>query len=321
MKKLILTVLPLLLIAGCKNNKNTGGSLDDLPVDITNLGITCPVGAPAYAFYNEANNPNFQTNGVPANIIASMTEAVGSKFVVIDTNSGVNAIKNGAPYKIAASLTFGNFFIAATGNDDNDTMDPGDSIVMFGGTNGIPNLLFHYLYGDTYDSEIKWVNGVSDAAPCLISGKYNGTEPVKYVFIAQPALTTALSKNANASVYVDVQEAYKTKSGGKEMVQASIFVKNVTNKRVSEEYLAKLRTDVEAAVANPDVITEAFSGLDAKTLGTKYGVDPAVAVAVLKNNNGLGLGFKPAWQNKENIDAFLHDVQGSEVTSEEIYFK
>ena len=318
MIKIVLSIIPFLLMCGCKNNNSS--DLGDLPVSTDNLGILSPVGAPAYAFYKEARNPNFETNQSPDSIVSSMTKLGDKKIVVIDTTSGIDAIKAGAPYKLAANLTFGNFFIAATGKDDNDTMDPGDKIVLFN-KNGLPDQLFHYLYGNDYDEGIEYVtNGVGDAAKCLIKSKNEVTgSEIKYVFIAQPALTGALKQNTSASVYANVQNLYKEKTGGKELVQASLFVKNTLYKKIADQYLEELKGNIEAAVSNPDVITQEFEGLD--TLSTKYGVAPSLAVAVLKNNNGLGLGFKSAYQNKENIDAFLANVQGKEATNEEIYYK
>ena len=306
MKKYILLAIPLLLLGGCKK---------------ANLTIISPTGAPAYAFYKEANNSNFETNADPKNIVAMMTDAGGKDLVVIDTTSGVKAIANGAPYKLAASLTFGNFFIASTGNDNNETMDPGDKIVLFN-EKGTPDLLFHYLYGNTYDADIEYVTNVQDAAKCLISKKNAATgNDIKYVFIAQPVLTNALAKNTSAKVYANIQDAYKEKSGGKSLIQASLFVKDKANKNTVKSYLKNLEKNVNDVIANPDLITEAFQGLDAEAISTKYGVATELAVNVLKNNNGLGLGYKSGLENKDNIDAFLKEVQGLNETSEEIYFK
>ena len=320
MKKLALLVLPMLLLSGCANNKTNNKSNSSEPV-LQDLKILCPTGAPAFAFYKHGKNSNFETNTDPKNIVAMMNKNSEKQLIVIDTVSGVKAIQNGAPYKLAATLTFGNFFIASTGKDDNNTMDPGDKIVLFG--QGItPDLLFHHLYGDTYDSGIEYVTNVQDAAKCLIQGKnlVTGNE-IKYVFIAQPVLLNALAKNANAAKYVDVQEAYKAKSGGKELIQASVFVKNDADDYSVNHYLDALKNDIDAAIDNPEIISETLSYLSAEEATAKYGVAPAMAVNALKDNNGLGLGFKKSLEIKSDIDAFLKDVQNLEATSEEIYYK
>ena len=306
MKKLALLALPILLLSACQRKET--------------IHIICPTGAPAFAFYKYGNDANFETNTDPKNIVAMMNKSSDKQFVVIDTVSGVKAIKNGAPYKMASTLTFGNFFIASTGKDDNGIMDPGDKIVLFG--QGItPDLLFHYLYGDTYDSGVEYVTNVQDAAKCLIAGKNQVTgSDIKYVFIAQPVLLNALAKNTNAAKYVDVQEAYKEKSGGKKLIQASLFVKNGTVSKSANKVLNDIKDDVNAALENPEVISETLSYLSAEEANAKFGVAPAMAVSALKDKNGLGLGFEKSSAIKADIDAFLKDVQNLEATSEEIYY-
>ena len=286
--------------------------------------IVCPTGAPAFAFYNFANKDNFETNSTPSNIVSMMSSASSVDVVVIDTVSGIKAINNGAPFKIAASITFGNFYIASTGNDIDGHMDVGDKIVLFG-EKQTPDLLFHYLYGDTYDSGIEFVTNVQDAAKCLISGKNAVTSSiVDYVFVAQPVLFNALQKNPKASKYVDVQEEYKTKSGGKSLVQASIFVRSTISKVKEKDSLNRLlyqiEDDVLDALDNPDLISEALKDLTTEEVQAKYGVASEIAVSVLKDGNGLGLGFKPAASIKENIDSFI-SLFSLENTNEEIYYQ
>ena len=307
MKKAILLLIPALMLAGCTNDNDR------------DFKIVCPTGAPAYAFYNYANKSNFETNSVPSNIVAMMSSASDKDVVIIDTVSGIKAINNGAPFKLAASITFGNFYIAATGNDDNGVMDAGDKIVLFG-EHQTPDLLFHYLYGDTYDAGIEFVTNVQDAAKCLISGKNQVTSStVDYVFVAQPVLFNALQKNEKASQYVNVQEAYKEKSGGKSLVQASIFVKETIKEKNSlYRLLDSIEKDINDAVANPDLIADGLKDLSQEEVTAKYGVASQVAVAVMKNNNGLGLGFKAGIEIKDEIDSFI-SLFSLENTNEEIY--
>lgn len=307
MKKAILLLIPLLMLTACTNDKDR------------DFKIVCPTGAPAYAFYNYANKSNFETNSVPSNIVAMMSSTSDKDVVVIDTVSGIKAINNGAPFKLAASITFGNFYIASTGNDENGVMDEGDKIVLFG-EHQTPDLLFHYLYGSNYDSSIEFVTNVQDAAKCLISGKNAITgSTVDYVFVAQPVLFNALKKNEKASLYVNVQDAYKEKSGGKSLIQASIFVKETIREKNSlYRLLDSIEKDVNNAIENPDLISEGLKDLSTEEVTAKYGVASEVAIAVLKDNNGLGLGFKNSMDIKDQIDSFI-SLFSLENTNEEIY--
>ena len=292
MKKLILLAIPALLLTACQDKTKT-------------INIIAPVGAPAFAFYKYGHAENFETNSVPDNVVTSMTKASSKTVVVIDTVSGVQAINKGAPYKIAANITFGNFYLTSTGHDANGVMEPGDKVVLFG-QNKTPDLLFHYLYGNEFDSGVEYVKAVSDAAGVLATGQNAVTgHDIDYVFMAQPAVFATLPKNPTASIYANLQDVYKTKSGGKEMVQASVFIKNSLEKEVGEQFLESLKGDIEEAIATPDVIKDSLADIDDQTVMSVYGTKAQVATAVTKNGNGLGLGFKKALDNKENIESFL----------------
>ncbi len=285
-----------------------------------NLTILTPTGAPALAFYNYLESDSFQSNSTPLNIVSSMTEN-GSDIVVIDTIKGVQTINSGAPYKLAATITFGNFYIASTGNDEDNIMDKDDTIILFG-QNQTPDLLFHKIYGEGYN--IEYVTNVQDAAKCLVTGtNMISKSVVDYVFIAQPALYTVLN-NANAatfgkaSIYANVQEEYK-KITDKDLVQASIFVNNNSDSKVIKSFLKDLENDINSLLDEPSLLSEKID-YNNQELTTKYGVQFAACEKLLKENNSIGLGYKVAIENKNNIDAFI-SLFNMETTDEEIYFK
>ena len=307
MKKLPLLAIPMFLLGACGTKQTS------------ELKIICPTGAPAFAFYNYAENKNFETNTVPKNIVSMMTKASEKTAVVIDTVSGIQAINKGAPYKLAANITFGNFYLCSTGHDENETLDANDRIVLFG--QGItPDLIFHYVYGDTYNANIEYVDGATDAKTVLETSKNLATgHDIDYVFLAQPAVFAALKTNTNAKVYANMQELYKTKSGGKEMIQASIFIKDNLKKEVADEFLTSIKNDINAVIEQPTLITEKLGSLDEQEMMSLYGTKPQVAMAVTKAGNGLGLGYKNAKENKDNIDAFI-SLFSLEKTDEKIYY-
>lgn len=287
-------------------------------VDHSSLKIICPTGAPSLAFYNTLN---FETNSTPSNIVSMMNGNSNYDVVVIDTVSGIKAINNGANFKIAATITFGNFYIASTGNDENNIMDKDDTIILFG-QNQTPDLLFHKIYGEGYN--IEYVTNVQDAAKCLVTGtNMISKSVVDYVFIAQPALYTVLN-NANAatfgkaSVYANVQEEYK-KITDKDLVQASLFVNNNSDLKVIKSFLKDLENDINSLIDEPSLLSEKID-YNNQELTTKFGVQFAACEKLIKENNSIGLGYKSAIENKNNIDEFI-SLFNMENTDEEIYFK
>ena len=317
-KYFIPLIIASMTLVGC-NAKNSSSEVKEF--DRTSLSIITPTGAPALAFYNYAGLSNFETNSVPTNIVGIM--AAGQKDVaVLPTNAGIQAIKGkNAPYQIAATITFGNFYIASMGNDADNEMNAGDKILLFQKGN-VPDKIFHYVYGDAFDSSIYYVNAVSDAAAALISGSFTDAESGEsvvpnYVMVAEPVLTNVLSKKENVQVYADVQAKYKEKSGNKELFQASVFVKNTLEKELVTSFLSSLKDDVESAIADPSKLS---AGMAKESAAQEvFGVAPQMAENVLKKNNGMGLGFKYAKENKDAIETFLalFDIKDLD---EKIYF-
>lgn len=281
-----------------------------------NITILTPTGAPALAFYNYLESDSFESNSTPLNIVSSMTEK-GSDIVVIDTIKGVQTINNGAPYKLAATITFGNFYIASTGNDDNNTMDKEDEIVIFG-KGQTPDKVFNLIYGSDYN--LNYVASVQEANKCLVSGKTLDLEKeVDYVFIAQPVLTNALEKNQNASIYANIQEEYK-KVTGKGLIQASVFVKDSLSKNDTKNFLKSLNNDINDLLEDPNLLNEATKSMNQQIISTKLGVATPLAIKTLNNNNSIGLGFKYACENKEDINNFI-SLFNLEINDEKIYQK
>ena len=288
----------------------------------TALSVVTPTGAPALAFYNYAGLNNFETNSNPANIIAYMA-AESKDFVVLPTNAGVKAIiDNNLPYKLAATITFGNFYLVSMGNDDDENgMDAGDTILLFQ-KNNVPDRIFHYIYGTDLNDAIHYVNAVSDAAQAAMTGSFSDpddglTYTPNYVLLAEPVLTNVLSKKQNVSVYADIQAKYKEVSNNKEIFQASVFVRNAAGKENTDSFLNCLKKDIEGAIADPSKMVEGLNR-DASPAET-FGVAPAMAESVLRKNNGMGLGFKYAKENKEAIETFLSIFNLRDI-DEKIYY-
>jgi hypothetical protein len=323
MKKILSILLILALFCGCASKQE---EVVDEDVDLSSTKILCPAGAPALAFYKEAANENFST-GDASSILPELKGSGDVDIIVIDTVNGIKALNAGANYKLAATLTFGNFYIVSTGHDDDGVMDADDYIVVFS-QGATPDLVFHYLYGDQYDAGIHYVQAVSDASVCAIKGiniaddSHSADEDpyVDYVMIAEPALSAAMSKNENLSVYANVQDLYAEKSNGLSMIQASVFVSN--NYAYGKEFLSQLESDINEVLANPDLFSSAISdaGLGDDEFKDLFGVANVNLATKVLTSNSIGLGFKMAYDNKEAIDNFvsLFDLG---TTSEEIYFQ
>ncbi len=319
MKKIVTLLLAVLLLGACAGNRQE--TVEEMKVE--DLTIVTPKGAPVLAFYDQISNGNYTRVTADA-INALWTGDNSPDVIVVDLSSGVNAIRNGAEYRLAAIITFGNFYLASTGNDEDGTLNEGDTVVLFGTEKMLPNRIWHYLYGDTFDDTLKYEADVQTAAADLTAGADLEGTPVDYVFVAQPALFGALKNNENAKVYADIQEEYRNKSG-MNMIQAAVFMKNSVPQATGETFLENLQDSIEKAIDDPELLAEGLSVYAEEEATAQYGFNPKVIVNVFKQKNAsginaMGLGFKKAFDIKADIDAFLN-VLGLEETSEEIYFR
>lgn len=323
MKKLLTLIAAVTLLTSCGTPKASSKE-EAKEYDRSTLSVITPTGAPALAFYKYANQTNFETNANPAEGIIPQMVTGKKDVVVLPTNAGIQAIVNKkAEYQIAATITFGNFYLLNMNNDENKTLDANDTILLFQKGN-VPDKVFHYVYGNDYDANVHYVSAVSDAAAAVNAGQFVDAESGKnvvpnYVLLAQPVLQTVLTKNADKgyAVYADMQAKYKEKSDNKALFQASVFVKTSVNKDTAKAFLESLKADINNAISNPDVINDSLK--DVTEVQTVYGIAPAMATAVTKNNNGMGLGFEYAKDNKAAIENFLKlfNIEG---LNEEVYF-
>ena len=139
---------------------NQFGSIDDSvffvsnperllePVSYSDLKILAPTGAPSVALYDFCDNPNFETTTNPSTGLIPQFKTNNYDVIIAPTQGGLTQIvKQNAAYKIAATITYGNFYIVATGHDDNGVLDNGDKVLIFQ-ENDLAGKLFKYTYSD-----------------------------------------------------------------------------------------------------------------------------------------------------------------------------
>ena len=319
-KALILTALSGLLLTGCKITLfgRTFKFFEKKESNTIDQKIVVPTGAPAIAMSAFAMTKNFETVTDPSTIVPMM--ASGQVDVaVLPTNVGATAITvKQVPFKILCTITFGNFYLASTGHDDDGIMDADDYIVSFQ-KGAVPDKIFHYIHGDEFDNALHYVSGAADAAKCLKTGKNMSDENavVDYVLLAEPAMTNVLKTTPTASVYEDLQSEYKEKSGGLLLPQASVFVKSsLDQETVMEGIYEALSKSVDEMVADTKVMTTLMNMVsDPETV---FGVKPEVAAEVTQNGNKMGLGCKLASTIKNDINNFLQIFGVSELKDENI---
>ncbi len=290
---------------------------------VLDLNVAAPKGAPAVALYKYVTDTEkVEVNATPSNVVAYLDGNSNKDIVIVPTNAGVTSIiKKNSPFKLASTVTFGNLFLAATGNDENGTLDADDYVAIFQ-SNNVPGKTFSYVTSDLALTNVHEIDEqTNSAAQCLISGKNSSDDnaSVDYVLIAEPALVTAMKKNQKASIYLNLQEEYKEKSGDKPLMQASVFVSNSADEEKVDAFLLQLEKDVEEFMAETSII-DAYLGEESEEfVKSKFGANLEDLKSMTENGNRMGLGYAEAHENKSAIDNFV-SLWGINETSEEIYY-
>ena len=320
-KKLLLIPLIALLCACSNDEPKTDDNPSDNPAPAAErtLSLITPTGAPAVAMsYLAASTSDKVTLETTANPSLLKGYFAGKNYdvIVAPTDVGVKAIQEGCDYKLAATITSGNFYLVSTGLDENNTLDSDDSIVLFQ-QNGLPDKIFHYVYGDAFNSNITYVTNVAVAGTVYAAKEVTNADgvkvPVDYVLLAEPKLT-ALKITTGIT---DLSAAFAAKSQTSKVFQASIFVINNKEPEVGN-FLKDAKANIEEMLADTNKITENMSKKDDPA--TFFGIAPQAAKNITNKNNGLALTYLDAYENKDAIIQYM-DILGVKNVNEEVFYK
>lgn len=299
MKKIAFTVsLFVLTLASCggtSSSSSSTSSIEDLNYDFS---IISPTGAPTAALYQYASSTFLDTNSTATNVAAQF-QTSNYDVIVFDSLKGIAQMTNAetpAPYKLARIITKGNYYLVSIDKAEGSQPTTDDLIINFG-INGTPDTVYRQLYPDVVSNTV-YVTSVSDALTALTTGMYDQT-PVDYVFIAQPALYSALN-NTSAATYgkikivANIQTAWEAKTGQTGFPQAGIFVRNdvyAAHPKAFEAFLGGIDEAIETAIDDPDTVVDALNDYGTPTeQAARFGFNASVFAGVQDNGaNGLGL--------------------------------
>ena len=311
MRKPLLFIPTIALITSC------GGTNPSLRQ--TDLKIISPVGAPAVAMYNFVNGLHTVLN--PAQELLPEFGNNNYDVIVAPAKGGLTKIvKAGANYQMAAVVTFGNFALVSTGKDDDGVLNAGDNVLIFQKAD-IPGAVFDFLYGDkelnVYDvSDVSFTVGPLNTGTVTIG---NDTIELDYIFSAYPVI----SNLKKTSLVVErASDAFASKTNGKRIIQAAIFINKNLSREKADEFLSLLEQDMSSAVNDPNNIVTTFNlfGGESEQKNT-FGVAAKAVYDAMIDNNGLGLGYQRAKDAQDEINYFINDILKTNLQlNEEVYY-
>ena len=268
------------------------------PVEEITIRTISPAGAPTLAFYDQGNNENFATNSTPSNVLAEL-QTNYYNAVVFDSINALKSIKNNdLDFKLAKLITGGNFYLASINKAEGEMPSADDVVVSFG-ENLIPDLVYRQLseYWDI-DNTPYYVPSVSEALGVLKTGVY-ASNPVDYVFIAQPALNIAINDQTaatfgNVKVVKNIRAEWEEYTGQTAIPQAGLFIRTShyeLNPTVFEDYIEAMVDRIDVAIDDPATAKAALDAFgDAQAQAAKFGFNSNIMLTTQSAGaNGFGL--------------------------------
>ena len=313
MKLQYLSIIMVAALAGCHEQQNP-------QLRKVDLKIISPIGAPAVAMYNFANGLDTVTS--PQDELIPQFNVGDYDIIVAPAKGGLTKIvKQHVNYKLAAVVTLGNFGLVKV-NENDEQLSSGDKVLFFQETD-IPGLVFKYLYGDL-GLETYTVANAQLTASALKTGVFKPDESttvnLDYVFSAEPMITNS---GVASQVIERAADAFETKTGGKKIIQAAVFVNNATSTTKINKFLDLLESDITSGLENPKNFQKTMKlvGGDDEQMQL-FGYTSTTVYNSMKNYNGLGLGFIRASEYKEEIEYFVNDILNSGLTiTDEAYYQ
>ncbi len=306
MRKLICILLILFVFAGCSTNVEDGSSevsgseISQDNVELSELSILCPTGAPSFAFAHEVQENDKLEFVDGTDLLQAAFVNKEYDVIIAPSNLGAMLAKKGASdYKIAAILTWGNLYVIGT---NEEALDEG-RIATFGEA-AVPQKIWDTVKGSLdIDFAEEYYNSASDVQTALIGGSY------QVGLIAEPAATATITKakqsDLELSVLLDLQELWQNTTGFEGgYPQAAIFVLEENYKADQESYDALFEriASYSQSVTNSDK-SDLIADIDL-TGADAFGIASSAIVA--KTWDKMNIRFAYAKDHEENLKSFLN---------------
>ncbi len=271
--------------------------------DEKTLNVMVPNGAPALSqikvehAMHGVENPRYDVEVVygPEPLVSAFGSE-SHEIIIAPLNLGAKLYtKADAPYQFAATITWGNLYLAS--NDALKTLRDleGKTITAFG-KNTTPDIVLSAIL-DAYvfeeAPEIEYVDGVDTAIAHLSENS------ASVALVAEPALSAFEMKTESMNT-IDLQAKWETHVSDKPYPQAGVFVHSTLSEATIETYIEALKESMEMVTEDTASMSEMMETLD-------YPFPPALMPSVIQRSH---IEFKSASQSRDSVIAYF-EVIGS----------
>ncbi|WP_026895494.1 ABC transporter substrate-binding protein [Clostridiisalibacter paucivorans] len=324
MKRLIYILLIFVLIfsvIGCSNNT---GITEDATLNVATLKGPTGMGMVKLMEDNESKenniNYNFTVLGAPDDMIGKITNGEVDIAAVPSNMAAVLYNKTEGEVKLAAINTLGVLYVLENGNEIETVEDLKGKKINASGKGATPDYALSYILKENdidpmNDVEIDFTLQHSELAAAAASGDVN------IALLPQPHVTTAIMKNEDLRIALDMTEEWnKVTEGNSQLAMGCIVVRKEyaeNNKEIVDNFLKEYDNSVQWVNEN---------NKEAADLIEKFKILPNAAIAqkALPYSNIVYIDGQEA---KDMVDKFiriLYDFNpksvGGKIPDEGLYY-
>ncbi|MDQ2085231.1 ABC transporter substrate-binding protein [Herbivorax sp. ANBcel31] len=222
--------------------------------------------------------------------------------------------------QLAAVNTLGVLYVLENGNSINAIEDLKGKTVNVSGRGSMPDFLFQYLLSKNNlqindDVTVDFNLEHADLAAAVAE------EDIDIALLPQPHVTTAMMRNENAKIALDITEEWEKVSDGRELIMGVIIVQREfaeNNKELLDNFLDEYKQSIEFANQNVDETAELIE---------KYEILPNAQIAknAIPYSNIVYRDASEAKESLQEIYEVLYSFEprsvGGKIADEEFYYE
>ncbi len=324
---LVLVLVLCLGFVSCASTENNGTDSADTQAENGKENVTVkvavlkgPTGMGMAKLMNDYGNEyDFTLASAPTDITASVIKGEYDVAAVPINLAATLYKKTNKAYSLAAINTLGVLYVLENGNTVNSVEDLRGKTIYATGQGSTPEYILDYVLTENgidpdKDVTIEYKTEHSELTTLLAADK------AAIGVLPEPNVTTAMSKNEDLRVALDLTEEWKKVSPDSEVMQGCIIVKNKfaeEHPEVFEEFLTRYEQSVEFVNDDPS----------AAELIAQKEIVPSAAIAE-KALPRCKIVFIRAEEAKDRLNGFLNvlytaDPQsvGGEMPDEDFIYK
>lgn len=335
---LVLIIVMLLMISGCSKEgetpdvtteQTTEQTTEEVKekIDINVAALIGPTGMGMVdlmeksALGETANHYNFELTGAPDALVGKVVSGE-LDIIAVPTNLALVLYnKTEGNVQLAAVNTLGVLFVLENGNEIQSVEDLKGKTINVSGKGAVPDFAAQYLFkeaGLTIDTDVTMDYSLehADLATAMVSGD------IKIGMLPQPHVTTALMRNPDLRVALDITQEWQKASGGEDQLMMGAII---VQKAFAEAHPDAVNAFLDEYRASVDYVNNNVA--EAAKLIEKYGILPNAAIAekAIPLSNIVYIDAVDARASLDSFFKILHTLEpksvGGKLADEGFYYK